>query len=89
MAHVKRRIKRLTNRLRHFFCHYILKLYTYVLMHIYGIENKIFKTVADQAANMKKALSDERESTQIQGGANEDNLTKLIIERNRKLESLE
>jgi len=40
---------------------------------------------------MKKALSDERESTQIQGGANEDNLvnlTKLIIERNRKLESL-
>jgi len=41
---------------------------------------------------MKKALSDERESTQIQGGANEDNLvnlTKLIIERNRKLESLE
>jgi hypothetical protein len=61
-------------------------------MHIYGIENKIFKTVADQAANMKKALSDERESTQIQGGANENNLvnlTKLIIERNRKLESLE
>jgi hypothetical protein len=43
-------------------------------MHIYGIENKIFKTVADQSANMKKALSDERESTQIQGGANEDNL---------------
>jgi hypothetical protein len=67
-------------------------LYTYVLIHIYGIENKIFKTIADQAANMKKALSDERESTQIQGGSNEDNLvnlTKLIIERNRKLESLE
>jgi len=69
----------------------IKKQYDLILKK-YGIENKIFKTVADQAANMKKALSDERESTQIQGGANEDNLvnlTKLIIERNRKLESLE
>jgi hypothetical protein len=27
-------------------------------MHLYGIENKIFKTVADHAANMKKALSE-------------------------------
>ncbi len=46
-------------------------------MHIYDIENKIFKTVADQAANMKKALKDERESTQIQGGSNQDNIVNL------------
>ena len=41
---------------------------------------------------MKKALSEEIESTEIAGGANEDNLvnlTKLIIERNRKLELVE
>ena len=44
----------------------------------------MLKIVADQAANMKKALSDERESNYIVGGACEDNLinlTKLLVER--------
>jgi hypothetical protein len=33
--------------------------------------------VADQAANMKKALENEKESISIPGGANEDNLINL------------
>jgi hypothetical protein len=57
-----------------------------------NITNKIFKVVADQAANMKKALENETESTAISGGANSDNivaLTKLLIERRRKLDNIE
>ena len=56
------------------------------------MSDKIFKIVADQAANMKKALSDERESASIASGANDDkiqNLTQLLIERRRKYDLLE
>jgi len=56
------------------------------------VSDKIFKIVADQAANMKKALSDERESASIASGANDDkiqNLTQLLIERRRKYDLLE
>ena len=41
---------------------------------------------------MKKALENETESTAISGGANSDNivaLTKLLIERRRKLDNIE
>jgi hypothetical protein len=38
---------------------------------------KFFKTVADQAANMKKALKDVLESTTIKGGASDDNIQHL------------
>jgi hypothetical protein len=69
----------------------IKKQYNAILKK-YCIEKKIFKTIADQAANMKKALSDVSESNEIVGGVNDDNLinlTKLLIERNRKLDLLE
>jgi len=61
------------------------------ILERYNIENKVLKVVADQAANMKKALSDERESNCIVGGASEDNLinlTKLLVERRRKLDKI-
>ena len=51
-----------------------IKKQYYSMLKKYNIENKIFKTVADQATNMKKALSEETESNEIAGGANEDNL---------------
>ena len=70
-----------------YFHHYIVigfwacyrKSYSYKnqyndILKKYGIENKIFKTMADQAANMKKALSEVDESKEIEGGVNEDNL---------------
>jgi hypothetical protein len=41
---------------------------------------------------MKKALENETESTAISGGANSDNivaLTRLLIERRRKLDNIE
>ena len=63
-----------------------------LILERYGIKEKIFKVVADQAANMKKALEDVSESTSIPGGANEDNimnLTKMLIERRRNLDAIE
>jgi hypothetical protein len=53
----------------------------------------VFKVVADQTANMKKALEDVTESRRsIVGGANEENLislTKMLVERRRKLDQIE
>ena len=62
------------------------------LLSEYELEDKVFKVVADQAANMKKALKDVNESTSIEGGANEDNiesLTQLLIERRRRYDLVE
>ena len=58
----------------------------------YNIQDKIYKVIADQAANMKKALSDVNESTEIIGGANEENIiniTKMLIERRRVLDTIQ
>lgn len=58
----------------------------------FNITDKVFKVVADQAANMKKALEDVTESNSIVGGANEENiisLTKMLVERRRKLDQIE
>ena len=52
----------------------------------FNIQDKIYKVIAYQAADMKKALSDFNESTEIIGGANEEeiiNITKMLIERKR------
>ena len=54
----------------------------------YEIEDKIFKICADQAANMKKGLQSETESTVILGGASDDgliHLTKLLVASQKKL----
>lgn len=69
-----------------------IKLQYDLILKRYNIEDKVFKVVADQAANMKKALMDVQESTSITAGASEDNIiniTKLLIERRRKLDYLE
>jgi hypothetical protein len=58
----------------------------------FNIEKKIFKTVADQAANMKKAFYSFLESSEIVGGVDDYNViktTKLLIEKRRQLDVLE
>jgi len=62
------------------------------ILERFEIADKVFKIVADQAANMKKALQSETESTSIVGGASEDsiiNLTKLLIESRKKQDYLQ
>ena len=63
-----------------------------LILNRFNITDKVFKVVADQAANMKKALEDVTESNTIAGGANEENLislTKMLVERRRKLDQIE
>jgi hypothetical protein len=63
-----------------------------LILNRFNITDKVFKVVADQAANMKKALEDVTESNTIVGGANEENLislTKMLVERRRKLDQIE
>ena len=63
-----------------------------LILNRFNITDKVFKVVADQAANMKKALEDVTESNTIVGGANEENLislTKMLVERRRKLDLIE
>jgi len=59
---------------------------------MYSIEEKIFKIVADQAANMKKALKDIDESSSIAGGANDENiehLTQLLLDRKKQYDLIQ
>jgi hypothetical protein len=61
----------------------IKKQYDFIL-EMYNIKDK---TVADQAANMKKVLKDVLESTTIECGASDDNiqyLTQLLLDRKKK-----
>jgi len=59
---------------------------------MYSIKEKIFKIVADQAANMKKALKDIDESSSIAGGANDENiehLTQLLLDRKKQYDLIQ
>lgn len=58
----------------------------------YGINDKIYKIVADQAANMKKAFAELKESTHIVSGACEENIikiTQIILEKRRQFDIIE
>ncbi len=66
-----------------FFCIYFRYIFQLIIC-ITQLSSKIFKIVADQAANMKKALQDVKESTCIVGDDNIENLTQLLLERSRK-----
>lgn len=58
-------------------------------MNRFNIQEKIFKVVADQAANVKKSFENYFESTKIVGGASEENIVKitnLLLERRRQLD---
>jgi len=58
-------------------------------MKRFNIQEKIFKVVADQAANVKKSFENYFESTKIVGGASEENIVKitnLLLERRRQLD---
>lgn len=60
-----------------------------LIMERFSIQDKIFKVVADQAANVKKSFENYFESTKIVGGACEENIVKitnLLLDRRRQLD---
>jgi hypothetical protein len=54
-----------------------IKIQYDMILARFNIQDKIFKIVADQAANMKKSFSNVLESKTIVGGASEDNIIKI------------